>query len=464
MQVDRRSHDWNSYLRQGAKVSLSLRVRREGILRQPTTPAQPTPIHSVRGRRNPPRSHAQPQCRPNASTCYRCGAKHAPAECRFKDVDCHYCGKKGHIAKVCHSKTRDQKRPQRNAQTTHQVKPDDASDSEFSIYHTTTTDRVATKPYTVTVQIDRKDLTMEIDSGATFSIISNNTYETLWPKASGPKMSDTNIPLKTYTRETIKVLGSIDVDFTHNGQTKNLPLLVVAGNGPSLLGCDWLSQLSLNWHQVNQLNSTNSHCKSILDRHSSVFKDELGQVQGVTAKLHVKPNSQLKFYRARPVPYALRMKVETELDRLTEAEVLQPIEFSDWAAPIVPVVKRDGSVRICGDYKLTANQVTSTDTYPLPRIEDLFASLSGGKVFSKLDLAHAYQQVPLDEESKKFTTVNTHKGLYRYTRLPFGIASAPSIFQRIMDSILQGLPHVCVYLNLMTFSLQVPHRKSTYRI
>ena len=80
------------------------------------------------------------------------------------------------------------------------------------------------------------------------------------------------------------------------------------------------------------------------------------------------------------------MKVEAEIDRLTKAGVLQPIEFSDWAAPIVPVVKRDGSVRICGDYKLTANQVTSTDTYPLPRIEDLFASLSGGKVFSKLDL------------------------------------------------------------------------------
>ena len=153
--------------------------------------------------------------------------------------------------------------------------------------------------------------------------------------------------------------------------------------------------------------------------------------------------------------------METELDRLTEAGVLQPIEFSDWAAPIVPVVKRDGSVRICWDYKLTANQVTSTDTYPLPRIEDLFASLSGGKVFSKLDLTHAYQQVPLDEESK-FTTVNTHKGLYHYTRLLFGIASVPSIFQRIMDSILQGLL-MCVF-TLMTFSLQVPHRKSTCRI
>ena len=178
-----------------------------------------------------------------------------------------------------------------------------------------------------------------------------------------------------------------------------------------------------------------------------MFKDELGQVQGATAKLHIKPESQPKFHKARPVPYALRKKVEDEIDRLVAAGVLRPIEFSDWSAPIVPVVKRDGSVRICGDYKLTVNQAASTDTYPLPRIDDLFASLSGGKVFSKLDLAHAYQQVPLAEESTKFTTVNTHKGLYEYTRLPFGVASAQSIFQRIMDSILQGLPHVCVYLD-----------------
>ena len=104
-------------------------------------------------------------------------------------------------------------------------------------------------------------------------------------------------------------------------------------------------------------------------------------------------------------------------------------------------------MRICGDYKLTVNQAATTDSYPLPRIEDLFASLSGGQLFTKLDLAHAYQQVPLTDDSKVYTTINTHKGLYQYTRLPFGVASAPSIFQRTMENILQGLPHVCVYID-----------------
>ena len=104
-------------------------------------------------------------------------------------------------------------------------------------------------------------------------------------------------------------------------------------------------------------------------------------------------------------------------------------------------MKKDGSVRLCGDYKITVNQATETDTYPLPRIEDMLASVAGGTVFSTLDLAHAYQQVMLDEESQRKVRITTHKGLYRV------VASAPSMFQRIMESGLQGIPGVIVYID-----------------
>ena len=70
----------------------------------------------------------------------------------------------------------------------------------------------------------------------------------------------------------------------------------------------------------------------------------------------------------------------------------------------------------------------SLDTYPLPRADDLFASLAGGKTFTTLDLAHAYQQIPLDKDSKTLVCIGTHKGLYAYNHLPFGVSSAPSIF------------------------------------
>ena len=117
--------------------------------------------------------------------------------------------------------------------------------------------------------------------------------------------------------------------------------------------------------------------------------------------------------------------------------IIQPVQFSDWAAPIVPVVKQDGSVRVCGDYLLTVNRASKLDSYPLPRIEDLFTAMTGGEKFTKLDLQHAYQQLVLDDESKPYTVINTHKGLFQYNRLPFGISSAPAIFQRTMDSLMQ---------------------------
>ena len=90
--------------------------------------------------------------------------------------------------------------------------------------------------------------------------------------------------------------------------------------------------------------------------------------------------------------------MEAQLDKLEAAGIITPVQFSQWAAPIVPVLKRDGSIRICGDYKVTVNLAAKTDTYPLPKIDDLFASLSGGKLFSKVDLASAYQQILLDEQ------------------------------------------------------------------
>ena len=91
--------------------------------------------------------------------------------------------------------------------------------------------------------------------------------------------------------------------------------------------------------------------------------------------------------------------------------------------------------------------MANTEVYPLLRIDELFAAVSGCKVFSKLDLSHAYLQLQLDELSQEYVTVNIHRGLYRYTHLPFGVASAPAVFQRTMEAVLKGMPMVVAYLD-----------------
>ena len=102
------------------------------------------------------------------------------------------------------------------------------------------------------------------------------------------------------------------------------------------------------------------------------------------ATIRMDPAAQPRFCKPRAVPYSLKEKVEKELDRLLKQGVIEKINFSEWAAPIVPVMKKDGSVRICGDYKMTVNQASKTESYPLPKIDDLLASLAGGKKIFKI--------------------------------------------------------------------------------
>ena len=141
-------------------------------------------------------------------------------------------------------------------------------------------------------------------------------------------------------------------------------------------------------------------------------------------------------------------RVEDELDKLEKQGVWEKVQYSEWAAPIVTVLKdpRDpaGPIRICGDYKLTVNKVAPLDNYPVPSVTDQLATLNGGVVFSKLDLSQAYQQLPLEEGTRELLTISTHRGLYRPFRLQFGVHSAAGIFQRVMEQTLAGIEDVKV--------------------
>ena len=231
----------------------------------------------------------------------------------------------------------------------------------------------------------------------------------------------------------------------HNDQVKDLTLYVVKTQGPALFGRDWLHEIKLDWKRICAISkekpqqSTQKKLEKLLDEYSEVFQDEIGTLKSTKAKLTLKEGNKPKFCKARPVPYAMKPKVEVELKRLEEEGILRKVKFSNWSTPIVPVIKPNGAVRICGDYKITVNPQLQTEEYPLPRIDDIFAKLAGGKKFTKIDLRQAYHQMEVEEESQEYLTINTHQGLYRYNRLVFGISSAPAIWQRSMDQILEGI-------------------------
>ena len=147
------------------------------------------------------------------------------------------------------------------------------------------------------------------------------------------------------------------------------------------------------------------------------YSEKLGTLKSAKVKLTLKEDSQGHFCKARAVPYVLRPKVEEELRRLQNEGILTKVEWSDWATPIVPVPKKDGSLRISGDYKGRVNPELQPEQYPLPRIEDIFAKLSGGQKFSKIDLRQAYHQLEMEEDSKEYLTMNTHMGLFQYNRM-----------------------------------------------
>ena len=246
----------------------------------------------------------------------------------------------------------------------------------------------------------------------------------------------------------------MEVDVQYQDQQATLPLLVVKGNGPLLLGRNWLMIIRLDWNSIHNLQKE-TLVDQLVRKYPAVFTEDLGSLKGMTGTINITKDAQPKFFKPRPVSHFLRSKVETALSRLQQQGIISPVTFSQWAAPVVPVLKPDGTVRLCGDYKVTINPVAQPDSYLLPRIDDLFAKVSGGAIFSKLDLAHAFHQIVLDEESKELTTINTHKGLFKYNRLPFSISTAPSIFQRMLETLLAGIPGVCMYLDDIWFRAEM---------
>lgn len=147
--------------------------------------------------------------------------------------------------------------------------------------------------------------------------------------------------------------------------------------------------------------------------------------------------------KVRPRRYARADQevIDAEVDKMLKDNVIEEGQGA-WGFPVVLVKKKDGSVRFCIDYRML-NNITKKDVYPLPRIDDTIESMHGARRFTSLDLHAGYWQVPVAEEDRDNTGFVTRRGLFRFIRMPFGLANAPGTFQQMMDKVLRGLSWQC---------------------
>ncbi|XP_029165366.1 uncharacterized protein K02A2.6-like [Nylanderia fulva] len=364
-------------------------------------------------------------------SCYRCGRNHLASKCTLdRNIKCNFCGTPGHLRKVCMGAKR------ASANQVEEVLQVEHCEHRGKFFKT--------------LVVDGKPLRFEIDSGAAVSIVSTSTVQRLFPRR---RLKQTTIQLMTFCKTPIQVIGVLPVSVTWRDDILTLNLYVSEVDREPLLGREWIRQLHL-FHLVDSINmtqvienSTRSKIERLLDCYKKKLDPSLTKIRGLQASLTTKENINPIFLKARTVPFKLVPLVEQELQTLVEDGILEKVNTSRWATPIVPVLKKNNKIRICGDFSVTINPNLLTDKYPLPTVDELFASMAGGTKFTKIDLQQAYLQLEVREEDRELLTLNTHKGLFRSTRLMYGIASAPAIWQREIENILGDIPGVSVFLD-----------------
>ena len=246
------------------------------------------------------------------------------------------------------------------------------------------------------------------------------------------KLQPSTVKLHQYDGTPLSVKLEIEITI-HKGQQTQKGTFVLVDNVDGQLplpGRDWLAKIRLNWSELLDM-SRSVHkvgIQSVKEEFADVFKEELGLLVG-KAVIELKEGTSSKFCKSRPIPIALHSQVEEELQKQVADGKLQPVDQSEWATPIVIVTKKDGKLRICPKFKVTVNPHLKVPTYPLPTPDEVFAMLANGESFSKLVLSRAYKQMKISAQSQGYLTIITHLG---YLRLPFRIASAPTIWQKAM--------------------------------
>ncbi|GFX57888.1 transposon Tf2-9 polyprotein [Trichonephila clavipes] len=255
--------------------------------------------------------------------CSRCtGTNHAKENCRFISSKCNFCGKIGHIKQACFASKKANAKSVKQKQVTLLNEVEDRN--RIPLYELKIQDYILHEeepkrpPIMINLKIENKSCSMELDTGS----------------------------------------GYVTVRVQYKNQKVNLNLYIVKENLDTILGREWLYKIHLDWPAIKAFRAkTEQNLNNLLREYKDIFDDKLGEINNYEAKLKLRHGVKPIFCRVRTVPFALKGRVENEIDRLEKEGIIEKVDSSEWATPVVPVVKSDGSIRLCADYSVTLNQI-----------------------------------------------------------------------------------------------------------
>ena len=357
--------------------------------------------------------------------CKRCGKDHPAGKCPARGVTCFKCSKKGHFQTQCLTKTL--------AATTQE------RDVDTAFLGTLNAGQPSTCTWFTTLELNGQEVNFKLNTGAEVTAISNKTYTQL--QGVGRLKAASKV-LYGPTQQPLQVLGQFEATLAKKQKGTSQTVFVIRGLKTNLLGLPAINALQL----VSRIDSTAKASEDILQKFPSLFcgLGNLGEEYRIKLKPGVQPYA---LFTPRNVPIPLRPKVKEELLQMENLGVISRVTIpTPWCAGMVVVPKKSGDVRICVDLK-PLNEGVLRETHPIPSVDDTLAQLAGAKIFSKVDANSGFWQIPLSKDSCLLTTFITPFWRYCFNKLPFGISSAPELYQRRMSQILDGLEGVVCHID-----------------
>ena len=367
--------------------------------------------------------------------CNNCSYEHAPMKCPAFGKECHRCGRVNHFQNRCR---------QKNVQ---QVQGSE-SDNEFEVGTLTTVNSVGNKRRAmITLEVGNNGVPtrFQIDSGADCCVLPRDEYIRVTGDESLTMLKQVKPTIVTYVGTREKALGQCKLSVVRKGVKHRITFNVLQGKYTPILSLDASEGMGLlkikDCDPLDYVCTVNESSKlteiDLKAEYADVFRG-LGRLKD-SYSIEIDDSIRPVVHAPRRIPVPMRNKVHEKLEQLVNEGVITPVtDATDWVSSMVVVQKPNSQIRLCLDTK-DLNVAIRCEYYPMPTIEEVSTRLNKARFITVLDAKNGFWQISLDDRSSMLTCFNTPFGRYRWMRMPFGINSAPEVWQRTMNQLVEGL-------------------------